>query len=78
MIQYIVVYFIYRQGECPRVGVPRWVSQGGWYMVILGQYRAVLLGTWWYWVSIWRFWSPTSGWYLVILGQYRAVLVVTW
>ena len=24
----------------------------GWYLVVLGQYRAVLVGTWVYWVSI--------------------------
>ena len=23
----------------------------GWFLVILGQYGAVLVGTWWYWVS---------------------------
>ena len=24
----------------------------GWYLVVLGQYGAALVGTWWYWVSI--------------------------
>ena len=24
----------------------------GWYLVVLGQYKAVLVGTWWYWVNI--------------------------
>ena len=28
----------------------------GWYLVVLGQYRAVLASTWWYWVSKGRCW----------------------
>ena len=24
----------------------------GWYLVVLGQYKAVLVGIWWYWVSM--------------------------
>ena len=24
----------------------------GWYLMVLGQYRAILVVTWWYWVSI--------------------------
>ena len=36
----------------------------------MGQYRAVLGGTW----SVWG----GTGWYLVVLGQYGAVLVGTW
>ena len=24
----------------------------GWYLVVLGQYEAILVVTWWYWVSI--------------------------
>ena len=24
----------------------------GWYLVVLVQYESVLVGTWWYWVSI--------------------------
>ena len=27
----------------------------GWYLVVLGQYGAVLVGTLWYWVSIWQY-----------------------
>ena len=26
-------------------------GSSGWYFVVLGQFRAVLVGTWWYWVS---------------------------
>ena len=37
-------------------------SEGSWYMMVLGHFRAVLVGTWWYWVSRRRF-----------LGQYKAV-----
>ena len=28
----------------------------GWFVVVMGQYGAVLVGTWWYWVSIERCW----------------------
>ena len=28
----------------------------GWYLVVLGQYDAVLVDTWWYWDSIGRYW----------------------
>ena len=50
----------------------------GWYLVVLGQYRAVLVGTWWYWVSMERYWlihdgtgsvEGGTGWYLMVLGQ---------
>ena len=51
------------------------------------QYRLVLVDTWWYWVSMKRYWliydgtgsvEGGSGWYLVVLGQWEAVLVGTW
>ena len=57
--------------------------------MLLSQYRAVLVGTLWYWVSMGRYrlvlggtgsvtvWGGT-GYFLVILGQYGAVLVGTW
>ena len=35
-------------------------------LVILGQYRAAMVGTWLYWVS--SVWGGTV-WYLVVLGQ---------
>ena len=47
-------------------------------MVVLGQYRAVLVGTWWYWVSIVWYWliydgtglvQGSTGQYLVVVGQ---------
>ena len=38
-------------------------------MMVLGQYRAVLAGIWWYWVSM-----GSTVWYLVILGQFNLVL----
>ena len=48
------------------------------------QYRLVLVDTWWYWVSMKRYWliydgtgsvEGGTGWYLVALGQNRAVMV---
>ena len=30
-------------------------------MVVLGQCGAVLVGTWWYWVSIGRYWLVLGG-----------------
>ena len=64
----------------------------GWYLVVLGQYRAVLVGTWWNWDSMRRYWLVLGGYgsvwgstgslwggigqCLVVLGQYRAVLVI--
>ena len=32
-------------GTGPVLGSP------GWFVVVMGQYGAVLVGTWWYWVS---------------------------
>ena len=55
----------------------------GWYLVVLGQYGALLVGTWWYWVSIGRYWLVlcgtgtvwgSAGRYLVVLCQYGVVL----
>ena len=55
-------------------------------LMVLGQYEAVLVGTWWYWVSRRRYWLVLdgtgsvwsgTGWYLVVLGQYGAELVKT-
>ena len=43
----------------------------GWYLVVLGQYKAVLVGIWWYWVSI--------NWYClceVLLGWEKACMPV--
>ena len=31
-------------------------SGTGWFLVILGQYGAFLVGNWWYWISIGRYW----------------------
>ena len=51
-----------------------WVSKSGtgslgggfgWYLVVLGQFRAVVVDTWWYWISM--------GQYLLILGGTRSV-----
>ena len=56
-------------------------------MRVPGQYRAVLVGTWWYWVRRRRYWLVLggsgsvwdgNGWFLVVLGQYRWVLIDTW
>ena len=55
-------------------------------MMVLGQYRSVLVDTLWYWVSMERYWFiyndagsvwVNSCWYLVILDQCRAVMVDT-
>ena len=52
--------------------------------MVLGQYKAVLVGTWWYWVSIGRYWLVLDGTgsveggigcYLVVLGHCRMILV---
>ena len=53
-------------------------------MMVLGQQKAVLVGSWWYWVSKERYCLVLSGtgsveggtgWYLVVLGQYGEVLI---
>ena len=58
----------------------------GWYLVVLGQYRLVLIDTWWYWVNMERYWliydgtgsvEGSTGRYLVVLGQKKAILVDT-
>ena len=50
----------------------------GGYLVVLGQWEAVLVGTWWHWVSRRRYWlvlggtgsvGGGTGWYLAVLGQ---------
>ena len=55
----------------------------GWYLVALGQYRAVMVGTWGNWDTMGRYWPVLgvtgsvwggTGWYLVALGQYNFVL----
>ena len=57
------------------------------YLVALGQYMAVIVDTWWHWVSRRRYWLIHDGtgsvwgdtcWYLVVLDQCRAVMVDTW
>ena len=55
--------------------------------MVLGQYGAILVGSWLYWVSTGRHclvlgyigsvWGGT-GWYLVALGQKKAVMVSAW
>ena len=54
-------------------------------MMVLGQYRAVLVGAWWYWVSRRQYWLINDGtgsawgdscWYLVVLDQQRAVMLL--
>ena len=55
--------------------------------MVLGQYGAELVVTWWYLVSKWCYRLVIGGtgsvyggtsWYLVVLGQYRAVRVDIW
>ena len=40
--------------------------------MVLGQYIAIMAGTWWYWVTGSVFCD--TGWYLGVQGQYRALL----
>ena len=56
-------------------------------MMVLGQYRAVMVDTWWFWVSMewyWLIYDDTgsvdggNGWYLAVLGQHGVVLIGTW
>ena len=58
----------------------------GWYLVVLGQYRLVLIDTWWNWVNMERYLLIYDGTgsaeggtvrYLVVLGQKKAILVDT-
>ena len=48
-------------------------------------YKVKLVGTSWYWVSMWRYWMVPGGtgssytgtaWYLVVHGQYKAFMPV--
>ena len=47
-------------------------------MVVLGQLGAIMVDTWWYWVSMEWYWlihdgtgsvEDGTGWYLMVLGQ---------
>ena len=58
-----------------------------WYLMVLGQCKVIWVDTWWYLVSMRRYWLilggtgsvwGSTGWYLATLGQYGAVLVSTW
>ena len=51
----------------------------GGYLVVLGQWVAVLVDTWWYWVNMERYWLVLggtgsvwsgTGWYLVVQGHH--------
>ena len=33
----------------------------GWYLVVVGQWRTVLVATWWYWVNMGRYWLLLGG-----------------
>ena len=57
-----------------------WSVEGGtgWYFVVLGQYRSVLIDTWWYCFNMEQYWliyngtgsvEGSTGRYLVVLGQ---------
>ena len=48
-------------------------------MMVLGQYRSVLIDTWWYWLIYDGTGSVEGGTgrYLVVLGQKKAILVDT-
>ena len=52
-------------------------------MMIVGQYRAIMVDTWWFWVSkewYWVIYDGTgsvdggNGWYLAVLAQHGAHL----
>ena len=45
----------------------------GQFFVARGQYKALLLGSWWHWSR-----KGGTGWYLVVLSQFRAALVCTY
>ena len=47
--------------------------------MVLGQYRAVLVSSWWYWVSIGRYCVSMGQYWLVLgeMGQFGVVLVGT-
>ena len=64
------------------------VCGSGCYLVVLGKYKAVMVGTWWYWVRTRQYWLVLCGTgslevegstacYLVVLGQKRALLVAS-
>ena len=49
-----------------------------WYLVVQGQYRSVLIDTWWYYFNMEQYWliyngtgsvEGNTGRYLVVLGQ---------
>ena len=51
--------------------------------MVLGQNGLVLVGTWWYWVSMERYWlisdstgsvEGNTGLFMMVVGQYRSVL----
>ena len=56
----------------------------GWYLLVLGQYGALLADTLWYMVRRRQHWLVVGGagsvwsgtdWYLVVLGQYSLILL---
>ena len=71
-----------------------WVNMGRYELVlcvtgsvVLTQYRAILVGTWWNWVSRRWYWlvldctgsvEGGTGCYLVVLGHCRMILVDIW
>ena len=60
--------------QLAQLGLKGWwiISDTGWCVMVLGQYMAILVGTWWYWVSI--------SWYCLVLsgtqGQHGAFMPV--
>ena len=51
--------------------VPYEMMNYKWYQQVLGQYKAILSGTWWYWVS-----KTGTAWYYMVQGQHRACMPV--
>ena len=62
-------------------------GSSGWYLVVMGQEKAVLVNTLWYSVSIGWYWFilygngsvwSGTGSHMMALGQYGSILVGTW
>ena len=55
MFEYFDIYFFIERYD-------KTVEGGtGWYLMVLGQYEAVLVGTWWYWVTMEQYWLIYDG-----------------
>ena len=62
------------RGNLLRGTLSRDTLEGHRYIMVLGQYRAVVAGIWWYWVSMGQYWLVHRDTGSVILTQYNLVL----